>query len=315
MPDLARDEISTKRAAQPAGGAPSIWVSVVMAKSAQPKEAPRAFTLVELLVVIAIFASVLGLLLPAIQSARESARRCGCLNNLRQIGLALGCYESNHAEFPMGCLECDYQLPFPRRQIAWTVPLLPYLERRSLAERFDWTLPAMAPANADVGSAELNVLLCPSTRRTQRNGPTTGDINGNGVLDHGDHLAFTDYGGIFGVSFDTPTILPAHRGVMVYEQPTLARQIKDGLAHTVIVGECTGRNHGQQGEWINGQNLFDHRFDKRINETQDNELWSDHVGGVQVVFCDAHVEFVADHIDQQALIAMLTRQGGDSRGP
>jgi hypothetical protein len=125
-------------------------------------------------------------------------------------------------------------------------------------------------------------------------------------------LAFTDYGGIFGVSFPTNEILPEHRGVLVYEQATTVRQIADGLSQTALIGECTGRDQTQQSEWINGHNLFDHQHDQSVNVSQDNELWSDHPGGVLLVFCDAHVEFVSEQIHQAALVAKLTRQGRES---
>ena len=129
--------------------------------------------------------------------------------------------------------------------------------------------------------------------------------------DAGDNLAFTDYGGLFGVGFSVPEPLPEHLGVMVYETPVTAAEIRDGLSNTAVVGECTGRDGQFQSEWINGQNLFDQRFNIRINETQNNELFSDHPGGVNLAFCDGHVSYFDDGIEQDVLIATLTRDGGE----
>jgi prepilin-type N-terminal cleavage/methylation domain-containing protein/prepilin-type processing-associated H-X9-DG protein len=271
-----------------------------------------AFTLVELLVVITILGLLAALLLPAMQAARESARRTTCLSHLHQLGIAANVHESHRAELPMGCLECDHSLPSPLRQIAWTVRLLPFLEYSALADQFDWSEPVKSAANVGVGAVIVPDFLCPSTTRTLRNGPTTGDVNGNGAWDRGDQLAYTDYGGIFGASFPTLEILPAHLGVMVYEQATTVRQITDGLSHTAMVGECTGRDQSAQSEWINGHNIFDHQHDQAVNTSQENELWSDHPGGVQLVFCDAHVEFVSEQMEQRVLIARLTRQGHET---
>jgi prepilin-type processing-associated H-X9-DG protein len=270
-----------------------------------------AFTLVELLVVLAVIATLVAMLLPAIQSAREAARRQSCQNNLRQLGIAMVAFESLERTFPVGCLGCDYRSPPPRRRLSWMAYLLPYTENSALAERMDWNESYNSSANREVGGAVLSFLLCPSMTRSERTGLTTGDVNHNGRWESGDNLAYTDYGGLFGVGYPTDEILPEHRGVMIYEIPTSAHQVSDGLSKTAIVGECSGRDYQQQAEWIHGHNVFDQQHNLGVNVTQDNELWSDHPGGVQVVFCDAHVEFLTDGMDQGALISRITRQGND----
>lgn len=285
--------------------------AVRCARVATSLSPPRAFTLVELLIVIAIISVFVALLLPAVNVAREAARRTQCSNHLRQIGIGLSNHETAHGAFPIGCLECDFRLSPPRRQIAWTVSLLPFMEYQSLGDQFDWQYAYRHEANRYVVSHVIPELLCPSTTTTDRAGPTTGDINGNGVWEPGDDMAYTDYGGLFGVSYPTPQILPSHLGVMVYEEAITARQITDGLSQTAIVGECTGRDFSQQSEWSNGQNIFDQRSHQGVNVTQDNELWSDHPGGVQVVFCDGHVQYLAVNINQEVLNSMLTRQGNE----
>ena len=98
---------------------------------------------------------------------------------------------------------------------------------------------------------------------------------------------------------------------MIYERAIRPRDVLDGLSKTAMIGECTGRDERFASEWANGQNIFDQTHDRGINESQDNELWSDHPEGVQVVLCDGHAEFLAESLDQQALLALLTRRGHD----
>ena len=95
---------------------------------------PRAFTLVELLVVIAILGMLVALLLPAVQAAREAARRSQCSSNLHQIGIALQSYHGGQQTFPPGCTNKGAQ------QLAWSLYLLPYLEEQNVRAMFNTSL-------------------------------------------------------------------------------------------------------------------------------------------------------------------------------
>lgn len=277
------------------------------------RDCPRyrrvGMTLVELLVVVAITAALVAILLPAVQSAREAARRTACMNNLRGLGCALYGYESARRAFPVGCLECTTNAP--RKQIAWNAFILPFAEEPGIAATFDFGFSYRSAKNRQAAGCVVPMFLCPSTIRTRRTGRTTGDRNRNGLWDAGDDLGYTDYGGMFGVGYSVPRPLPEHAGVMQYEKPTTAKTITDGLSQTVAIAECTGRDSSYQSEWANGQNIFDQGATNPMNVSQNNEIWSDHPGFAGMVFCDGHVEFINQDIEQNVLLALLTRAGGD----
>ena len=113
----------------------------------QPKA--RGFTLIEVLVVISIIGVVVGLLLPAVQSARDAARRAGCVNHLKQVGLALHQFESVRGQFPPGSVHG----PFPPAGVETTAAhglwpfLLPYFEQQALFNQYNWSINFNAPAN------------------------------------------------------------------------------------------------------------------------------------------------------------------------
>src|SRR3954463_7725038 len=134
-----------------------------------------AFTLVELLVVIAIIGVLVSLLLPAVQQARESARRISCTNRLKQIGLALLNYESSHKVFPTAYITANpaaigsaFGVSYGDQYhngpsgFAWGALLLPFLEQQGLYTQFDFNAPCWAPVNAAAAQAKVGVFLCPS---------------------------------------------------------------------------------------------------------------------------------------------------------
>ena len=132
----------------------------------------RAFTLVELLVVIAIIGVLVALLLPAVQAAREAARRSSCTNNIRQLGLAIHNYESSHGQMPIGTTygrpNADNPEPF---YMTWSAQILPQLELQNVYDRFDFTEPMVSrrfkEGSNDAIAAEISipVYTCPSDER------------------------------------------------------------------------------------------------------------------------------------------------------
>jgi len=275
-----------------------------------------AFTLVELLVVVAIIAALVGLLLPAVQAARESARRAQCQNNLRQLGIAMALHVDAHGKYPIGCLGCQFKLPAegetpaPLKFISWNVQLLPYLEQTALWEAFDFEVPAYDPTNKKVGAAVLDVFLCPSTVDSE---PYSIDPTWRGT-------AFTDYGGIYGVEGTGHNALPGEAqaikenslGVMIYEQSVTPREVTDGLSKTASIAGLVSRRQPDV-VWINGNNIVAQNEVTPINGIGlYDEIGSPHPGGAMMTFCDGHVHFVAESVEQAVFLAMLTKAGGET---
>ena len=144
------------------------------------------FTLVELLVVIAIIGVLAGLLLPAVQASRASARRTQCQNNFRQLGVAYSNFETAHGALPIGCIGCRTS---SIEMTSWNVQLLAHLEQTELAASYQIDVPSYQSPNRELGETILPVFLCPDTEEAS--------LISTGGLWRGQ--AFSDYGGIYGV--------------------------------------------------------------------------------------------------------------------
>ena len=280
-------------------------------------------TLVELLVVVAIIGLLTALLLPAVQSARESARRAQCQSNLRQLGIAMALHANAKAAFPIGCLgyrgDFSVKPPVPARFIAWNVHLLPFLEEHVLWEKFNFSIPSYVPANKAVGAALVDVFLCPSTLADPRLNMVDDPLRQTKGLWKG--AAFSDYGGVYGVEGPSrlrndvgavQTIRDDSLGVLLYEEPVAPREVIDGLTKTACIAETVVRRE-TECEWINGHNIFaqEERTPINVARSTGGEIGSPHPGGAAVAFCDGRVAFIAESIDQAVLNGMLTKAGGE----
>ncbi|MFW6169276.1 MAG: DUF1559 domain-containing protein [Planctomycetota bacterium] len=255
-----------------------------------------AFTLVELLVVIAIIGILVALLLPAVQAAREAARRASCQNNLRQIGIGLHHYHDALSSFPIGSLEMRYlrnpdgSLRHPNGvQMAWSALLLPFVEQKPLHDMIDFSKGYDSPENAEAAAQVLPLYICPSVPRTSQY------VRGRGAI---------DYGGIYGERITSPNSPP--KGTMLYTRAMTIADIKDGTSHTLIISEDSA---GRDGEWINGLNIFDQAYPINQAPAFENDIRSEHPGGALGLFSDGSVRFLSETMELDVLAAICTRAG------
>jgi prepilin-type N-terminal cleavage/methylation domain-containing protein len=122
------------------------------------------FTLIELISVIAIIAVLIALLLPAVQAAREAARRCQCVNNLTQIGIALQSYEATHLVLPPGTINSTGPIieTISSYQFGWLTQILPQIEQKAVFRHLDFEKGIYDPANHSARNVMMSTLLCPS---------------------------------------------------------------------------------------------------------------------------------------------------------
>ncbi len=229
----------------------------------------RAFTLIELLVVIAIIAILIALLLPAVQQAREAARRTQCKNHLKQIGLALHNYHDSHKVFPPGQMNgigTDINsLGFPYAPQAgartcWMQQILPYIDQAPLYNSYNWATigygccagPAGDPMNA-MKQAIVPTLNCPSDPTSPKRITlgTTSPPSAQGF--HGNYV--TCYGR--GVFLRPPSSAPvvANRGLFWPLSASQIRDATDGTSNTLMGSEIIvvedGPNHDLRGRYYN----------------------------------------------------------------
>lgn len=215
---------------------------------------PGAFTLVELLVVIAIIGTLVGLLLPAVQAARESARRVSCSNNLKQLSLGLLQHETAKRIFPpamrvvTGSNASDFE--GATRRANWVIEILPFLEELALYKQFDLSVSPADAKNAQARSARLGVMLCPTD---VFNGSPFMGSQGTQSGRFGDNWARGNYGcnsslwfcgreGSPGNEWYSGSTAagwadPTRRGVMGINTAVRSSQITDGLSKTCLLGE------------------------------------------------------------------------------
>ena len=235
------------------------------ASTARPQPAPRrrgGFTLVELLVVIAIIATLVGLLLPAVQSARESARRSSCQNNLKQQGLAIHTYHDARNRVPSGGRPPDASTV----RCGVFVYMLPYLDKKSLWDRYDTSVTWSDPKNLPVVSTRVGEFECPSAPRHSNQL----DHNPDGTTGFGTGIvAVGDYGASLGIDPRLPGTVSGNvtisgssvaRSTLIIPSPSMTsgtggltngmlpknakvtfQDVSDGLSNTIAIFESGGR--------------------------------------------------------------------------
>lgn len=297
-----------------------------------PRSERRAFTLIELLVVISVIGVLIALLLPAVQAAREAARRAQCVNNLKQLGLALHNYEGTHLTFPSGYVSNfnatgDDTGP----GWGWSPMLLPQFEQTPLFNSINFTLPIEVAANQTSRLVTVGSYLCPSDR-SQVYWAVNRDIATGAPRQDICQVAPSNYVAMYGVGEPGPD----GNGLFFRNSKVGLRDIIDGTAQTIALGErshrlgeatwvgsvtnaimfptdnddigryraetSSGMTLGHVGE---GRGPGDPRSDV-------NTFYSLHAGGgVNFLFADGHVAFLKATMDYRAYKALSTRAGGE----
>lgn len=195
----------------------------------------RAFTLIELLVVIAIVATLLALLIPAVQSAREAVRRAQCKNNLKQIGLSIHNYHESHGVMPPGRMR--RHVDGQGRCYSAYAHLLPYLDATPLYNTIDFERDPEDLLNETAMNSTIPYFLCPSDKQNTK-------LQGNNAV----HNYPLNTGTTFPVSRENPSGVPV-TGVFYENSSTRIRDILDGTTHTVCISETVRADLGGPAVW------------------------------------------------------------------
>lgn len=321
------------------------------------------FTLIELLVVIAIIAILIALLLPAVQQAREAARRTECKNNLKQIGLGLHNFESTYDRFPSAgqakrggtgansgqnvffTLDQDLE-SLGDASHSFQIHILPYLEQANVYElynvdfRYDYSSTAPeAPTNQQASQSIIKAYICPSTPRSSLR-----DAEGYGFTDYSAPVTVAP-----GLSGDSSQ--PRYKCALNGDTNCKMSRITDGTSNTIAVAEDAGRADTANGgfmvikpevmddttpvnrrswAWADPDNAFN--VDRLVNNNAvpnggppdctwdivncgpNEETFSFHTGGANVVLCDGSVHFIAETIDAGVFTRLMSPEDGQVLG-
>ena len=296
--------------------------------SKRSPQVQRGFTLIELLVVIAIIAVLIALLLPAVQQAREAARRTQCKNNLKQLGLALHNYHDTFNAFPPGWVGVTNGIPdiYGVNGWGWGARILAQLDQGPLANQLDFNSKMESLANAKFRVRTLPGFLCPSDTGAPNVWTITNSSGGNPV-----DLALANYVGVFGISDiddceGTPNSPCMGEGAFFQNSYLQTRDFTDGLSNTIFVGEHRSRrdnNMSWTSTWAgvvgDGTDAIvrilgtaDHTPNSSSNHIDDFSSY--HVGGAHFTMADGAVRFVGTNIDLGVYQHLATRAAGDIVG-
>ena len=303
-----------------------------------------AFTLTELLVVIAIIGVLVGLLLPAVQTAREAARRSSCSNNLKQQGLAFHNYMSATQAFPSSRPNNE--------DMSWCTALLAYFEEGNLAATYDTSVKWDTAANVAAAQTKIPMFVCPSAdvSRLAAGAGAPAAVVGK-VMGPSDYLVMHRVRQGFYLANGLPDPGDDLEGSLNRDGPTREREFRDGFSKTFLCMESANRpNHwikqsgvlrptgslltrpegygwsdpdGGAGSMdgtqasdgtINDKNTGSPNGTCIMNCNNDSEPLSLHPSGISALMADGSVKFVTENVSAATWAAAITRNGGDIVG-
>ena len=305
------------------------------------------FTLIELLVVIAIIGVLVGLLLPAVQQAREAARRSACSNNMKQQGLAVHNYaDVNPEKFPVGWVG-EYEMGEwhgdEGEGHGFASRMLPFIEQNNVYKTINFGAQVSAASNATARTTVISTFLCPSDSYGAGDVFSPGE-EGAGSNDEetpdatpgstqysrsnypgcfgSEHVAGHDHGG--GGGGDEGLEPGEGNGIFLAggasgENAVSFRDVRDGLSKTIMIGErdsrlggslWIGRGDGLEAGMSRVIGVGEHVFNSG-GEAHFEDFYSSHPGGVSFVFADGHVAFLSDGMSDALFASLCTRAGGE----
>ncbi len=298
-----------------------------------------AFTLIELLVTITIIALLIALLLPAVQQAREAARRTQCSNHLKQLGLALHNYESQWGMFPTSTRSLPTQPG--RKQSAALARILPFVDQAPLFNQYNFSLNWYDVPNAALVSTQLTVFQCPSTPNSSRvDSHTLTMASGtfSGARACADYAPLEEIGSLLtGTGLIDPQSEGSPAALRVNFTQSRLRDITDGSSSTLLVGEDAGRpTYYLRGKVSTalippGAGWADDEQDFTLHGAQndalgsppgpcaigchnDGELYSFHTGVANALFADGHAKFLSASTDIRIVARLISPRGQEVVG-
>ncbi|QDT96871.1 DUF1559 domain-containing protein [Gimesia aquarii] len=302
----------------------------------------NAFTLIELLVVIAIIAILIALLLPAVQQAREAARRTECKNKLKQWGLGLHNYHDNYQTFPPGTMGLNSSSTNPRNNHPWSVRVLPFVDQAPLYNTFNFSLnyndTTGTPSNRSRRDEKFPLMHCPSARTRDRKPSNSAEgwtIHYYGIAGP-KGVRPAPLTGNWPTAHATSNITSNHgnnaiSGILFRQSNVAIRDITDGTTNTLLLGEISSKPAGSNSyrAWIQGASNGNHSFasyacknlkdgigasgwnsgnaDRLFNDV---DFGSNHTGGAHFLMADGSVRFISENINFATYQAAGSRDDG-----